>query len=161
MISGETTRTPSKFQWRHGGPCLITIVWLGAVIFSSTSVAGKWADDAFLGLWRTILSSLYGNDPYEQHRLHFLAEKSIHFLMFSILAVILWSALDRAKWKGVQVLLIGVSIGICTEILQSFFPGRDPSLRDALINMAGTTAGVSLAYAHSRVKRTGSKATRA
>ncbi len=65
--------------------------------------------------------------------------------MFFILALLLCQALPSGRRKEYQVIAAGAIIGSCSEYLQSFFPGRDPAIRDVLINVAGTALGL-LAY---------------
>jgi VanZ family protein len=80
--------------------------------------------------------------PYEW--LHLLADKGLHVTLFLILAVLLWKAIPPMRGKAGFILLAGLVVGSCSEFLQRFFPGRDPALRDVLINLGGTAIGLAL-----------------
>jgi VanZ family protein len=77
--------------------------------------------------------------------LHFWAEKSVHLVLFSILALLLWKSFANRRGKPAWILLAGTSAGCASEILQRFFPGRDPALRDVGFDIAGTIAGIIIA----------------
>jgi VanZ family protein len=76
--------------------------------------------------------------------IHLLADKGFHVTLFSILAVLLWRAIPAGPRKIISILLVGGIVGSISEGLQSFFPGRDPAIRDVLINIAGTAFGIAL-----------------
>lgn len=113
----------------------ITIVWIAVIFFSSTSTAARWSEFAYSTLFRS-------TDRGGSGTLHFIAEKSVHVTLFLILAILLWRIIPDASWKIAVILLSGLSIGFCSELLQAFYPHRDPTLRDLLINVGGTMAGV-------------------
>jgi VanZ family protein len=60
-----------------------------------------------------------------------------------VLAVLLWQALRHSEKKIWFILLSGAAVGSCSEFLQRFFPGRDPAIRDVLINIGGTAIGIA------------------
>jgi len=67
--------------------------------------------------------------------------------MFLVLGTLLWKAIkaiEDVRGKIAVILLMGLLIGTASEFLQRFFPGRDPSVRDILINLAGTAMGVAI-----------------
>lgn len=78
---------------------------------------------------------------------HLLADKGVHVSLFFVLALLLWKTLPDAQWKIARILLLGAAVGSASEFLQSFFPGRDPALRDVLINLGGTAVGVGASVA--------------
>lgn len=127
-----------------------SVAWIGVIFFSSTSLAGKSSERAFSALSQLLLQQLQpGTSSY--NTVHFLADKSVHITLFAILAVLLWSAIGDAARKIVWILLIGAFVGACSELLQNFFPGRDPAIRDVLINIGGTAAGVLFRIAVSKI----------
>jgi VanZ family protein len=65
-------------------------------------------------------------------------------IAFLILATLLWKAIKDVPGKIAVILLLGLMIGSASEFLQRFFPGRDPSVRDILINLGGTAIGVAI-----------------
>lgn len=65
-----------------------------------------------------------------------------HFAAFSAIAALPVYGNGRAGvWR---TFLFAVLLAVTTELLQSLVPGRHPLLRDALIDLAGTTAGLTL-----------------
>ena len=64
---------------------------------------------------------------------YLLADKGFHVFMFVILALLL----ARIFSGPTSVLLIAFFVGVCSEFLQRFFPGRDPAVRDVIINFSG------------------------
>lgn len=128
---------------------LAVLAWIGTIFFSSTSLAAQWSERAFHFFSGLLFGGLGPNDP-SYGLIHLLADKGFHVALFLILAILLWKAIPQGKWKIGTVLLFGAFVGSCSEFLQRFFPGRDPAIRDVLINVAGTALGVvvALAFAH-------------
>ncbi len=120
------------------------LLWVGVIFFSSTSFAGKTSDRAFNHFFTAHLRRFDKNDLYHQYHVHFLAEKNVHIMMFLVLAVLLWRILPNMPHKVGFVFLCGTLIGCCSELAQCLFPGRDPAIRDALLNMAGTGLGTAV-----------------
>ena len=126
-----------------GARIWLVLAWIGVIFFSSTSLAGKWAEGAFRFLSDLFLfqmpreSSSYGV-------LHLLADKGFHVGLFCVLAILLWWALPGSQAKASMIVLCGAVVGSCSEFLQRFFPDRDPAIRDVLINIFGTVLGLAL-----------------
>ena len=121
-------------------------LWIGVIFFSSTSLAAHWCEKAFRFLSAIIFSHLRADDS-SYGLIHLLADKSVHVGLFLVLALLLWQALPNAQWKIVRIILFGAAVGSASEFLQRFFPGRDPAVRDVLINVAGTAVGVGVCLA--------------
>jgi VanZ family protein len=120
----------------------LAVVWVGVIFFSSSSLAGKSSEEAFSALSRLLLAQLQpGTPPY--NIIHLLADKSVHICLFAVFAVLLWKALAHTRRRIGWILLLGAITGTCSEILQSFFPGRDPAFTDVLINIGGTSLGIT------------------
>lgn len=115
--------------------------WIGVIFFSSTTLASKWAEGTFSFVADTLLSNLQ-RDSSSYGLVHFLADKGFHVSLFCVLAVLLWQALRHSEKKIWLILLAGAAVGSCSEFLQRFFPGRDPAVRDVLINIGGTLVGI-------------------
>jgi len=114
--------------------------WILLIGFSSTSLAGSWAEQAFhaIATWLFQPCQLaVGGSPL----FHFVAEKSVHVCLFAIFAVLLWNTLPPSWRKLEFVVLAGTVLGGGSEFLQRFFPGRDPAWRDVCINATATTLG--------------------
>jgi VanZ family protein len=137
---------------RMGRWLLPAAAWIGVIFFSSTASAGNWCTQAFY----SFSTKLWGSTPnHGLGILSFLAEKSVHVGMFLVLGTLLWKAIkaiEDVRGKITAILTLGLLIGTASEFLQRFFPGRDPSVRDILINLAGTAIGVavSLVFAGNR-----------
>ena len=130
------------------------VAWVGVIFFSSSSLAGKSSEDAFSALSRLLLAQLQpGTPPYQI--VHLLADKSVHIGLFAIFAVLLWKASADTRRRIGWILLLGAVTGTCSEILQSFFPGRDPAFTDVLINIAGTALGISISAMLSNLHASG------
>lgn len=115
--------------------------WIGVIFFSSTALASKWAEGSFSFLADTLLAHLQRNSN-SYGLVHFLADKGFHVSLFCVLAVLLWQALRHSEKKVWLILMTGAIIGSCSELLQRLFPGRDPAVRDVLINIGGTLVGI-------------------
>lgn len=125
--------------------------WVGVIFFSSTSLAGKSSEEAFSALSHLFTHLQPGTSSYDV--MHLLADKSVHIALFTVFAVLLWGALSRIPKKVLWILLIGAFIGSCSELLQNFFPGRDPAIRDVLINIGGTGLGIGVSALISKLRR--------
>lgn len=125
---------------------MAVIGWVGLIFFSSTSLAAQWCEELFNFLASVLFSGLEpSSSPYGV--IHLVADKGFHVFMFVMLALLLWRAIPGRRSKIWSILAIGLLVGSCSEFLQRFFPGRDPAVRDVLINLAGTALGVALSIA--------------
>jgi VanZ family protein len=118
------------------------LAWVGVIFFSSTSLASQWCERAFAFLSELLLGRKVVQQP-SFDLVHLLADKGLHVAMFLILAMLLWRALPAGPFRAWQILVLGLIVGSCSEFLQRFFPGRDPAIRDVLINLGGTALGVA------------------
>jgi len=129
------------------------IAWIGLIFFSSTTVAGESSEEAFSVLSRLLVKHLQpGTSSYDL--VHLLADKSVHVALFFIFAILLWRALPNAPGKVVSILVAGAVIGSCSELLQFLFPGRDPAIRDVLINTGSTALGLAFSFVISKCRPT-------
>jgi VanZ family protein len=118
------------------------LAWIGVIFFSSTSIASDWSEAAFQFISGIFFPHLGAQDD-SYGLLHLVADKGFHVALFCVLAVLLWNLLSTPRWKKSRILLAGAVVGSCSEFLQRFFPGRDPAIRDVLINVAGTAVGMA------------------
>ena len=120
---------------------MVTAGWVAVIFFSSTTLAGRWSEMAF----RSIATVFFGPTLRPGNALysvaHLLADKGFHVALFVVLAILVWICLPGGSRKITFIILIGAVIGSISEYLQSFFPGRDPAIRDVIINVAGTALG--------------------
>lgn len=120
---------------------LAALAWIGTIFFSSTSIAAELCERAFTAVAAFLFGSLRP-DEQSYGLIHLIADKGFHVFLFVVLAILLWKAIPPGKWKTPAVLLFGAFVGSCSEFLQRFFPGRDPAIRDVLINASGVALGV-------------------
>lgn len=79
-----------------------------------------------------------------------LSDKSIHFMAYFILVVLLWSVVkpyDKVKWYKATVwiiLAVIIGYGAVDEWLQSLVETRTPDIRDFLFDLTGACAGLLL-----------------
>lgn len=104
---------------------LPVILWAG-VIFTFSSQPTIQTTDFFLG--------------------DFILKKTAHLVEYAILSALIFRAMinygvDRKK-AFIYSLIIAGAYGISDEFHQSFTPGREPRLRDIIIDTIGATAGV-------------------
>lgn len=149
----ELPSLPSATPARNRFRLWPVLLWLLVIAFSSTSIAGHWADHAFDRLTNNSFLHLRQIDPYRRYLVHFMAEKNVHLTMFTIFAVLFYRLLGNTRSKAALVLVFGCCVGIVSEILQGFFPGRDPTVRDAAINLSGTCLGVLICLIADRFRR--------
>jgi len=115
--------------------------WIGVIFFSSTSTASRWCESAFSYLYHMLISGVPQNSS-SFGAIHLAADKGLHLTLFAILALLLYRAMVAPRHKVIRILSFGLLVGCCSEYLQSFFPDRDPAVRDVFINLAGTGFGV-------------------
>lgn len=126
--------------------------WLGVIAFSSTSMAGQGSEQAFFSLSSVLFRYLHPSYT-EYLTIHFLADKGVHVTLFAVLGILLWQAIPSWRWNAAIILAAGAVVGSFSEFLQSFFPGRDPAIRDVLINIGGTALGLVICFVISRLRR--------
>lgn len=120
---------------------LVTSGWVGLIFFSSTSFAADSCERFYWFIRLHLPSSLLsasGNDGL----MHLLAEKSVHFTLFFTFGFLVAHLVHGNPWgRLVKIAVFGLVIGSCSEFLQSFFPGRDPALRDVILNLVSASLG--------------------
>lgn len=99
-------------------------------------------------LWSLIIfsfSSLQVGSSSEIYWKDFLVKKMAHLIEYAILAVLLYRAMINSninKNKSIIFSLILASIyGLTDEFHQSFTPGREPRIRDVIIDTIGAGIG--------------------
>lgn len=128
---------------------LTIAAWVVVILFSSTSLAGRLSDHAFISFASVFPDPLQHNHSVLSD-LYVVAEKSFHLLLFSTLGFLLWNVIPNACRKFTLILFAGLVIGSLSETVQLFFPDRDPTFRDVLIDLVGTVIGAMLARAINR-----------
>jgi VanZ family protein len=134
----QISQTGSRRFWLGSA-----IAWTTLILFSSTSLAAEYCERAFGWVYGSTLRK-YFSSAAAYNLLHLLADKGLHVTLFSVLGILLWRVFVAARWRRItEVVLLGLIIGTLSEILQGFFPGRDPALRDVMINVFGTLLGAA------------------
>ena len=125
--------------------------WIGVIFFSSTSIAGEWSEIVFTSIAGLLFGNLRTEDT-SYGLVHLLADKGFHVALFCVLAILLWNLFSNSRWKEARILIAGAVVGSCSEFLQRFFPGRDPAIRDVLINIGGTALGIAAMLTMARLR---------
>ncbi len=129
---------------RHSNVWLwAALAWVCIILFSSTSLALRLAEELFDVLSRLFFGGMQQNSS-SYGIIHLLADKGFHVALFCVLALLLWQALQDAAKKPWMIIVCGAVVGSSSEFLQRFFPDRDPAIRDVLINVGGTALGILL-----------------
>lgn len=129
------------------------LAWIFVIFYSSTSSALKQCVAAFHFVMGLFFRSLRPTDsPF--HVMQYIADKGLHVTLFAVFGILLWKALRPVRRKPWLIVFIGLCVGSASEFLQSFFPDRDPALRDVLINVSGTVVGILISLFFARSKRT-------
>jgi len=79
----------------------------------------------------------------ESHFWHALPWSALaHFTLFAAMSMLpVYGSGQAGAWRAV---VLGALLAVMTESMQSLVPGRYPLLRDGLIDLAGTFAGLAL-----------------
>ncbi len=80
----------------------------------------------------------------------FVAHKTGHIIEYGILAILVYRALMQERISKVGVVFLAILIcgiyGFTDEFHQIFTPGREPKLRDVVIDIIGATGGVFIVW---------------
>lgn len=74
----------------------------------------------------------------------FLIRKGTHFIYFGIIALAIYIALPRFKYRKVTAVVITMLLAIADEFRQSFTSGRTASLQDVMLDTSGAIAALVL-----------------
>ena len=105
-----------------------------------------WLPPILWGLIIFSFSSLQVGSSNEIYWKDFVIKKTAHVVEYAILAVLLYRAMigsDVEKKKAIIFSILIVSLyGFTDEFHQSFTPGREPRIRDVIIDTIGGALGV-------------------
>jgi hypothetical protein len=99
---------------------------VGAIAISCTDAAGAWCSQAFNVGFR----ALFGNGGAAFGTLRFVAEKSVHVMLFTTLGAVLFRAFRGMPQRAWWAVATGCALGGGSELLQRLFPTRDPGCPD-------------------------------
>lgn len=74
----------------------------------------------------------------------FLIRKGTHLIYFGIIALAIYIALPRFKYRKVTTIVITMLLAIADEFRQSFTSGRTTSLQDVMLDTSGAIAALVL-----------------
>ena len=125
---------------------IIFLIWLGMAIFLSTQdYSGSVTVSGSLARWTyNNTTCLFGKIPLA--RFHFYFRKVGHFIMhfgvglFGLMAI--WWTLRKRKLALLLALILGITIAIFDEVMQTQVAGRTPDLVDGIINITSVLAGL-------------------
>ena len=119
------TSIPSSQQAARQNSLLL-ILWGGVILFSSTDVAGAWANACYQWL-------LGSPAEFSSETLHWVAQKSFHVALFAVFG---WLLARRSPSQ--PSLLAGVmwsfAMGAVSEGVQFLFATRNPASTDFVLN---------------------------
>ena len=96
------------------------ILWMLTIISFSSFSVGKSAE-------------IYWKD--------FIVKKTVHFIEYGILATLIYRLLINNGFSKSRAMFLSVTLvfisGVVDEFRQSFTPGREPRLRDVIIDSTG------------------------
>ena len=94
---------------------------------------------------------LFAGKPATDSALHAFVRKAAHFLEFAVIAAVasllLWRLCGEHPVQNLIYVLFGsLFIAVTDEYIQSFSPGRSPSVRDIVIDFAGAVTGALIVF---------------
>jgi VanZ family protein len=136
-----TTPTIRRPLWRRWLPVAI---WLAVIFVASTTLFTPEHTSAAID---PILRALFPRAiPREIDRLHLAVRKAGHVVEYAILAILLARATlavtpIRPWWFVVSLSLLAL-VAASDEFHQLFVPGREGSIKDVLLDIAGGAAAL-------------------
>jgi hypothetical protein len=95
-------------------------------------------------LWAIVIFSFSSNPTVKTSEIHwqdFLIKKTAHVIEYFFFSLLLFRALRQSNIKGKKAVLLAIVVaflyGMTDEFHQSFTPGREPKIRDILIDTGG------------------------
>ena len=123
------------------GATISAVSLIIVIAFASTSIAGEMCDRAF----HSVTATFFGPTEYHRHgfnALHFAAEKGLHVALFWALGFSLSQIAADTRRRTAIILSVAFIVAVSSEWLQTFFPRRDPTLRDVAIDFCGAVLGL-------------------
>lgn len=120
------------------------ILWVALIFYSSTTQAERICDRLLMRLEEVFLTADRATDDGTLDD-RFWAKKTAHVVLFVTLAFLLSGAVTgRTGTIRLFIASIAAAVGCGSELLQLFFVGREPQLRDAALNAASGALGAML-----------------
>lgn len=150
---------------------IATVLWM-TLIFLLSSQEATQSDGLSLGLVGAIfkfiskfdgIPAIYSVDTkylmYVASVMNFIVRKTAHFMLYAILAVLVYNLASCYIPKRIKAILISSLIcliyAVSDEIHQLFVPGRAGQFRDVVIDFSGVLTALLLTFLFSkyRIKR--------
>lgn len=120
---------------------------------------GLWLPPLVWGIFIFSFSSVTTPRISEVHWQDFVIKKLAHIVEYGVFALLLLRALKgsglKSKKAFAYALFISIAYGITDEFHQSFTPGREPTVRDAIFDSVGSL--VALIWARDLLPRASGK----
>ena len=96
-------------------------------------------------LWAVLIFSFSSNPTVKTSEIHwqdFIIKKTAHIIEYFIFTLLLYRALRQSNIKNITAIYLAIVMaflyGMSDEFHQSFTPGREPKIRDVLIDTSGS-----------------------
>lgn len=132
--------------------CTALILLNLAVIWGNSLLPGE-ISGAISGWVRDVIKAILRLDGLGGGTGHGLLRKCAHFTEFAVFGALLTWLFAMVQKPKLLALLCGILVAGADETIQRFVPGRGPSLRDVLIDTAGTLAGIGILLAGCAILR--------
>ncbi|MBY0145109.1 VanZ family protein [Neobacillus niacini] len=85
-------------------------------------------------------------DPVDIKELNLIVRKATHFIVFGILAFLLFKAFESYRFSYILAWMLTVLYALLDEWHQSFMPGRVATYRDVLFDSFGAFVALAVLY---------------
>lgn len=131
-----------RFWW------VLVILWCGMIFLATASPAFTGANTEKL-IEQTLpkeYTQILASKTSRPMSLNLLIRKSAHFIIFGLLAVVVWKALGSLKLSFVIAWGFATLYGATDEIHQSFVPDRSAKGMDVVIDSLGAFTALMFVY---------------
>jgi VanZ family protein len=137
---------------------LPVILWMTLVFSASTTLGRPENTSRFV---RPILLWLNPNMPEVTiEKIHLVVRKTAHFVEYGMMGLLVWRLIHfDSAWapcrsrEFLTALLVAALYAASDEFHQSFVPGRQPAVRDVLIDCCGAGVGLAAIWVARRPRR--------
>ena len=131
---------------------ILIVMWCN-VIFGFSAKNGTQSSKSSGRVTKAVISVCYpacnylntGQQEKVFHKVNFIIRKTAHFLEYAILALLITILIITFDKKGISAIISAVVIcavlAAADEMHQGFVPGRNPAVKDVVIDSFGALAG--------------------
>lgn len=141
------------FSW------IAVLCWM-AIIFMFSSQSGKNSNNLSIKVTKTVVYNnkvtynLKKNNSLDS--LNYFVRKNAHFFMYLVLCVLVSNAFRKSGIEGISFVILSLSFcflyAISDEFHQLFVQGREPRLKDVIIDSFGVLVGLIIYLTICRLK---------